>query len=196
MDLQPFKGNIIKLQFRVPYSGLGADKNDVALDDIKIRNVAANDIELASLENDLTNPCAPSSNIPLDAILQDGGFGAISQFPLAYQLNNGNTVWDTATGLNLNLSDTLNFKFSQPISYSTGVSHTLKIWTSLPNDANQLNDTIQIQFTPSSTAINQFPHILDFENATANSGPGNLNSSFWQMNANNQGAFFKISERL
>ncbi len=188
VDLSPFQGKIIRIHFRALRSGSG-DKADIAIDDLKIADIPALDVAAVRLDSPATAGCNVSSGQNIVLKIANLGAQSMSEIPVAYQLDGGATTRDTVQVSHLNYLDSATFVSANPLVFNTSVSHSFKIWTELPGDANSSNDTLTVQIGSQLPVISQFPYYFDFEDATVAtaSDNGNLNSTDWELNAVDNG---------
>lgn len=90
------------------------------------------------------------------------GISSLSQIPFAYQLNQNSIVFDTLK-TSTSSGQTRQFSFAIPINISNSAFQKIKIWSSLSNDNNKTNDTLELQQFKFIETISQFPFLDDFE---------------------------------
>lgn len=190
VSLAPFKGKVIKIRMRCVKSN-PTSLQDIAVDDLYIENSPATDVELGKINSPIPSPCQASTNVSVDIDVVMRGNQSPAAIPVAFQLNQGVIIRDTIFNTSgLALFDTVNFAFPSPLNYNNTVPNTVKVWTELPQDSDQGNDTMQV-FIPATIApIDQFPYLIDFESETAASlanPSGTFNSPEWTMNTANNG---------
>ncbi len=95
----------------------------------------------------ITSPASSSALGNSETIVVSvNNFGVLTQsnFPISYQIDNGQVVSETYTGsLAPNTSD--NYSFSTTADLSTLGLYTIKAFTSLPNDTDIFNDTSSME---------------------------------------------------
>ncbi len=94
--------------------------------------------------------------------IKNEGLSSISNIPVAYRLNNGSLVNETATAV-INPGDSLVYQFATPVTVPAG-NNNLQIYIAYPGDGNAFNDTLSINFSVSNAgtfAYGQFNE--DFE---------------------------------
>jgi len=169
--------NVEKIRFRgekgSSYTG------DMAIDDILIKEVLAND--LAAL-----NTTAPTAycGITLDTIrmtIVNVGTSAQSSYSATYSIDGG-TTWITPENITttLNPGDTLDYTFTTLADFSTPGTYDVLTAVILTGDGDNSNDTIAgnnpVNVVP---IISSFPYTQDFEGAQYWNA-GGINSS-WQL---------------
>lgn len=189
LSLEAYKGKILKIRFlgniHPNTQGLG----DIAIDDLEIVNAPPYDVELLDLHTPNLNACAGSSNLPVEIDVFNNGFTNLTSVPVAYQLDNAAIVRDTITPATFALGDTVNFTFTQNLTFNPNQAHTFKVWTDLSGDANRGTDTVTLNIPiMAGMAINSFPYFFNFENATVTpGGTGSLNTPQWTLNTGTAG---------
>ncbi len=197
INLEPFRGKIVKLRIM----GQGLDINqgvaDIAIDDIEIVAAPPSDVALFSLMSPDNEPCKGSTGLPVTIALANKGHEALPTIPVAYQLNNGTIVRDTIINTTAGLTDTLTFSFAQNLSFNPAVAHTFKVWSELSGDADLSSDTLVLNIPIlNDRFINIFPYFENFEqSAVSSNGIGNLNTTKWTGGSfdTTQPAWFVVS---
>jgi len=136
----------------------GGWADGMAVDDVEVRTVAAND---AALDAITVDAYVASGNVDITGDYSNQGSNAITSLDINYQIDNGAVVTDNLTGLNVPLLGTGSFTHSTPANLSTPGTYTLKVWTSNPSgnmDNNAGNDTMMTTISvlsqiPSKRAI-------------------------------------------
>jgi hypothetical protein len=118
---------------------LGSDQNtENDTVSVSVTHLFADDIGVA----EITSPVSGTylSNETVTVTIEN--FGALSQtnFDISYLLDNGEPVTETVSGP-IGGESTLVYSFTNPVDLSVIGYHALSVTTSLPGDANQLNDT-------------------------------------------------------
>ncbi|MDZ7846767.1 MAG: hypothetical protein U5L96_08335 [Owenweeksia sp.] len=156
VNLEPFKGQIIKMRFTAISLGNG-DKIDMAIDDIEIRKPLSRDLQLSQLLSPQAEPCAISNNVEVRLLLENLGLDSLGQIPLAYQLQNGPVIQDTFSTRQLGMADTAIFSFSQLLNIPSQNTKILKVWSELTGDLNADNDTITLTLPLMDRLLINFP---------------------------------------
>ena len=168
--------NVEKIRFRgekgSSYTG------DMAIDDILIKEVLAND--LAAL-----NTTVPTAycGITLDTIkmsIVNVGTSAQSSYSATYSIDGGAT-WITPENITITLNpgDTLNYTFTMLADFSIPGTYDILAAVILAGDGDGNNDTITGGSLNSTPVISSFPYTQDFE-GTQYWNAGGINSS-WQL---------------
>ncbi len=190
VSLEPFAGKIVKIRIVARNTGGNPYTSDVAIDNISL--IEAHPVDAIVLKNpglDFSS-CIGLGAIPIKVDIQNGGNDTLHSVPMAYQLDNGPIARDTLTTVNLALTDTSLFTFSQALSFSRAQSHQLKIWSELTGDADQSTDTIVLEIPIlNGAAIASFPYHLNFEAFTPknNQNSGSTNNAAWVLNKDRLG---------
>ncbi len=161
IDLTSYAGNIVKLRFRA-IVGAGF-RSDIAIDDIEINEPVTNDIFLSDIISPFPTGCSGSANEFVTVELSNVGALGQNSIPLAYRVNGGNIIRDTANFL-IPTGTSANHTFQQTVNMSTTGSYAFDIWTELANDGNLNNDSILGYTVASSSITNVFPDNNDFDN--------------------------------
>lgn len=189
IDLSQYAGNIVQLRFRgITGSGF---QSDIAIDDISIIEPIANDIRLDQVITPNISGCNGSATDFVTLKVKNLGSLTQNSIPLAYQLQGGVIVRDTAF-VSLAPGDSVNHTFQQTVNLSAPATYVFDFWVELSSDQQNLNDTILNYSVSSSSVISSFPDTTDFDNFTTGT-PGVFiegwnNSVFdqhdWYVNSN------------
>ncbi len=138
-------------------------------------------IEIKSPQAGHYPSCLAASALPVKILVQNTGTAGLTQLPVAFRLNSGNVFRDTLfTSLSSPASALLTFTDS--VTLQNGLN-SLKVWTEYPQDANALNDTLEIElFRYFSTGIT-LPYTQSFDSFTGCStawGCGTISCSLSQ----------------
>ncbi|WP_417589712.1 T9SS type A sorting domain-containing protein [Owenweeksia hongkongensis] len=184
INLGVYTGKIIKIRFVAISNASTFQRANIAIDDLKISENPAVDIEVNSIVTPTNLACLGTTNIPVEVQITNLSSDSLYKIPLAYQLDNNAVEYDTLFLTDAATGVSHNFTFSQLLTYTTSASHTLKVWSTVALDTTKSNDTVQMSLLDNNfEAITSFPHVLNFENSTyAGSGIGSLNSSNWILN--------------
>ena len=142
-NLTPYVGQNIKISFQAvnKYSfGYGSyDGDNVFIDDINLWQPAPVDIAMNSILLDYYHGKAGDST-DITVSFTNMGIDTLYSIPLAYQIDNGSVVYDTAIGVFIP-SATDTFTFANKYYYTDGL-HDLCVFANHPNDAVNSNDTV------------------------------------------------------
>lgn len=114
----------------------------------EIQNPYALDAEIKSLVSPNGIPMSQSL-MPVTCIIRNFGSDTLSSIPVGYIIDNGTPVYETWIGNPIGFQDTASFTFLNNFPVPVN-PFTLKVFTILPGDLNNINDTlIQLfQVTP------------------------------------------------
>jgi hypothetical protein len=160
VDLTAYSGSIVKLRFRAN-TGTGFN-SDIAIDDIEIFEPLANDISLNAIVSPNPSGCSGSSNEFITVELENNGVYLENEIPLAYRLNGGAIVRDTAK-FNISPGGVANHTFQQTINMSSVGNYSFDVWLELNGDLNLSNDSIFNYTVVSSSITDVFPDSTDFD---------------------------------
>lgn len=98
---------------------------------------------------------------PVRGVIINSGSVSITGFTAAFSIDNGAVTTETFSGLNIITTAAYSFNFTGAALFSSTGSHTIKVWTSMPNgsaDATPYNDTVKetvivLQFAPPKIAL-------------------------------------------
>jgi len=163
VDLTSYAGNIVQLRFR-GITGAGF-QSDIAIDDIEIIEPVAAELSLVNFVTPNASSCNGSSNEYVTVEVQNLGSRGQDTIPLAYQVNGGAIIRDTAF-FNLMPGTSFNHTFQTPFNMSTTGTYNLNTWLELVADGDNLNDSVNgYQVTTNSIQTN-FPDTVTFDNFT------------------------------
>jgi hypothetical protein len=150
-----------------------------AFDNIVVENAPSNNVELFSFISPQTN-CGLGAAEAVEVQLINRGSAAITNFPIAYEVNGGTPVSETFTG-SINPGDTMNYLFTSTVDLSITGTYAIKGYTSLLNDSDPTNDTVSYSVTniPITTT---FPYSEDFESGNGGWTTDGVNNS-WELGA-------------
>lgn len=197
VDLSPYKGKIINLRFAAIINPNTQHLGNIAIDDLEIKDAYQLDVSVNQIVSPNTDDlaCFGTSNIPVSINIANVGLDSLPNLAVAYQLDNAPVVYDTIDASDLKLGKDSIFTFSTLLNLNPSINHSFKVWTELQGDQNYSNDTLFIDIPILQySAINTFPHLLDFENSLASNGqPANLNSPHWTISSNDSSFFWEIN---
>ncbi len=161
VNLTAYAGNIVQLRFRA-IVGNGF-QSDIAIDDIEIIEPIAADLNLVNFVTPNASSCNGSSTEFVTVEIENLGSQAQDTIPLAYQVNGGTMIRDTAF-FNLMPGMSFNHTFQTPFNMSTAGTYDLNAWLELAADGQSSNDSvIGYQVTTNSIQTN-FPDTVTFDN--------------------------------
>lgn len=149
----------------------------VAIDDILIQEAPAADGGIVEIVRPFTN-CALTANDTVEVRIMNAGSGPLTNFPVAYSINNGTPVVDTFPGT-LNPGDSAYFVFDTTANLSATGDYTIVSYTSVTGDGNLLNDTLDSDFT-NVPVISALPYNEGFETGNGGWVASGINSSWDQ----------------
>lgn len=180
IDLTSYAGNIVQLRFR-GITGPGF-RSDIAIDDIEIKEPISDELSMVNFVTPNASSCNGSSNEFVTVEIENAGSTSQDTIPLAYQVNGGVMVRDTAF-FNLMPGMTFNHTFQTSFDMSTAGTYNLNAWLELATDGNNLNDSvIGYQVTTNSIQTN-FPDTITFDDFTVGTPGVFLNG--WSNNPQN-----------
>nr|MBK9651392.1 S8 family serine peptidase [Bacteroidota bacterium] len=107
--------------------------------------------------------CASSGNVAVTADIKNEGLSPITNFDVAYILDNGSPVVETFTGT-INPGAMATHTFTNLINISAPGAHSILAYVVLTNDGNGFNDTLAASVTMiNAPAAIGLPYIEDFE---------------------------------
>lgn len=185
LSLIPFRGKTIRVRFLSRKYTTGPEAF-MAVDDISIKvfTPSAEDIQMNAILSPIANNCTFSNSELLKVSFQNNGFDTLQSVPLAYQLDGGAIVRDTAIVVGLEPGDTASLNFANTLNLLSFGNHNLKVWAELSGDTIYSNDTLKLLIRHYPT-INSFPFVEDFESSTAAPNlfqDGTLNSPYFILN--------------
>jgi parallel beta-helix repeat protein len=127
----------------------------------------------------LTDPLSSCSHTATEAIkvwVKNFGTTVRNAVPLAYQINGGTVVRDTAK-ISISANDSALFVFTQTVNLAPAINYNFKIWTEYRGDSLPNNDTLAVQVATTS-ASNVLPYYTGFEGTAAGWYTSGQNSSF------------------
>lgn len=144
LDVSAYAGQS-NVQFAISYMDGNDTLMGAAIDNIKVFDPPANDIEMKSINpvpGGLTAYGVANANINLGGIIFNSGLSTINSFALKYQEGTGPVVTDNITGLNIAPFTGASFSAITPFTLpATLGDYNIKLWAELPGDTNPLNDS-------------------------------------------------------
>jgi hypothetical protein len=163
VNLSGYTGNIVQLRFRA-IVGTGY-RSDIAIDDISIEEPIPYDIALDELVNPSNQNCSGSANEFVTVKLSNKGARSLDTIPVAYQINSGAIVRDTAF-ITITSGGTANHTFQTPFNMSVAGTYTIDVWSELHNDGIVSNDSNLANMVMTSSLTTNFPDTTDFDTFT------------------------------
>ena len=181
--LQGYQGKSLQIKFRGV--NVSCCSGDIAIDQISLIDTVGIDLAIDSITSPVSS-CGLGSNATVTVSISNKGLSSISNFPIAYVLNNGTPVVETVTSTILP-GNSLSYSFTTTVNLQTVGNYSMTAYASIAGDGNLLNDTA------TSTIISGFAQLLDnnntfygndFEGATNNWVTYGTNNS-WEINTPN-----------
>ena len=180
VDLSAYDGDAIQVCFtgKIGPSGSGsAFQSDIALDEIKFRDPALDDIGVVEVLTPV-NACDLGSAESVSISIANYGVAGQFGFNVNYQVDGSPAVTEVFAD-SLRVGEIADYTFSTPLDLSLEGDYSLRSWTSLALDANLGNDTAAV---PVSHILNisVFPYVEGFEAGAPGWTSGGTNNS-WQI---------------
>jgi hypothetical protein len=142
---------------------------DIGADEFTLPNYG-----IVQLESPLSS-CSHTATETVKAWVKNFGQTPRSKIPVAYRINGGTIVRDTANIL-LNAGDSALFSFTQTANLASPINYNFELWTDYRGDSLRNNDTLQI-LVATTPANNVLPYYTGFEGTSAGWYTGGQNSS-------------------
>ena len=154
VSLAAYAGQVVKIAFYAA-DGNVDDSNDydIHLDDVRLRVLSPNDMEMAELIIPSGN-CGVPATFPVKVRVVNSGSLSISSLPLSYQVQ-GQTIVSQNFSISLAPAADTILEFSTPVALSTQGNFFISAWGNLPGDANSIDDSVLA--VPFSRAGESFP---------------------------------------
>ncbi len=120
--------------------------------------------------------CSHTATETVKAYVKNFGQTPRNKIPVAYRINGGSIVRDTANIL-LNAGDSALFTFAQTANLSSPINYNFELWSDYRGDSLRSNDTTRI-LVATTPANNILPYYTGFEGSAAGWYTGGQNSSF------------------
>jgi len=149
------------------YIAFQNNSNDMfilVLDDIRVRNVPADDISMVDVTVP-TSSCILSASENISVTVKNTGLNAISSIDISYSVNGGTPVTETLTGsLQPNLSVVYTFIQGADLSVA-GTQYDIQAFVTLSGDGDASNDTSSVYttFNVASTDVDASGYASSFE---------------------------------
>ena len=181
ISLEQFAGKIIRIRFTArKNTNVSQDKNDMAIDDIKVFEPSPVDVEMVNYVAPLNGFCSYSNAEVVKGKLQSLGCQTLTSIPIACRIQHTPTSGTPVT--NVIIRDTLSgsyplgkdssFTFVPTANLSAYGTYKLWIYSELANDTVNANDTVGAYTIVHNEPISSFPHILDFDGSGTTAGNG------------------------
>lgn len=147
LDLSAYSGQ----QVYIAFVNNSNDMYLLAIDNVFIGNVAADETELVSLD---FQKYIVAGNINIAGELKNNGSDTLTSIDLSYQVDGGSTVTDNLTGLSVAPGASYSFAHGTAANLTATGEHDLKFWVANPNgntDADNSNDTMSTKVYVVST---------------------------------------------
>ncbi len=181
VSLEQFSGRIIRIRFTARKNTATAqDKNDIAIDDIKVFEPTPVDVEMTNYVAPLNGFCGYSNAELVKGKLQSLGCQTLTSIPIACKIERttpGGVVMppvyirDTLDGSYPLGSDT-SFTFAPTANLSAYGTYKLWIYSEVDNDTVNSNDTVGPYFIEHRQPITAFPYIMTFDTPSTTPGTG------------------------
>lgn len=182
VSLEQFAGKIVRIRFiGRKNTATAQDKNDIAIDDIKIFEPVAVDLETAQYFQPENGYCSYSNAEPVIARFQSLGCVTQTALPVAFRVEytppSGSPVTntisrDTIFG-NFSLGIDSIFTFGPTADLSAFGTYNIYVYTELSGDLVTSNDTLGPFLIEHNAPFNNFPFHEDFDGPGTIPGEGN-----------------------
>ncbi len=163
IDLTAYAGNIIQLRFR-GITGNGF-QSDIAIDDIQIIEPPGDELNLVNFVTPNASSCNGSATEFVTVRIENLGSRTQDTIPLAYQVNRGTVIRDTAF-FNLMPGMSFNHTFQTSFDMSIWGTYNLNTWLELVGDVDNLNDSVKGYQVITNSIQANFPDTSTFDNFT------------------------------
>lgn len=106
--------------------------------------------------------CQNVSALPVSISYSNAGMNTAANIPVSYMLDSNVPVNETIPGP-VNAGAQVNYTFNTTADFSAIGNHTLKVWSSLPNDQNLFNDTVIIAVNTVASVLQTLPVSENFD---------------------------------
>ena len=165
------------VRFRFVFgSDISITGDGFAFDNFTIYEVPQEDGSVTVLNSPRSN-CGLTANERIAVRVNNRGLGTLTNIPLAYRINGGTIVRETWNNANIVAGAFGNYTFNNTADLSTPGLYTIEVWTEIPADPLQFNDTLVSQVFHNQF-ISSFPYFDGFEGPTSNWTSGGLQNSW------------------
>lgn len=137
------------------------DMLNAVLDNVNITELSQPDIELAEIITPQSS-CELGNEIIVVKV-RNLCSDILSDIPVSFKLDDGDVVEETIAG-EIQPGEYAVFQFETFGDFSAVGTHTLKVYTSMTNDNNLLNDTLEL--TVENRDASNIPYLCEFETAS------------------------------
>ncbi len=148
----------------------------VAFDEVRIYQLAPNDLELVSINTPIGNGCGFTATETVCISIKNNGTAATTSFPVKYQIGSNPPVQETAN-LVIAPGATATYCFTTKANLAAAGTYNLTVTTLIPGDGYSSDDAKTTTFTLLPT-IATFPYTEGFENGAGGWTSGGVNSSW------------------
>ncbi len=141
--------------------GINGVEEGFAFDNIKISESPLYDISVDSLTYPYDS-CSLSESENIRVKITNNGLNDVSHFSLFVSTDGGQNYIEQTVVDTLVFQESKIITVSQPLSFANPALYNVKIYASLANDQNHLNDTL-LKNVMHYPQINSYPYIEDFE---------------------------------
>jgi hypothetical protein len=106
--------------------------------------------------------CMNLNNVPVIATITNPGLASISNVPVGFSYDNGTPIVEMYNGA-IAPSATVTYTFTATINIGSVGIHTLKVWSDLPNDIGNFNDTTTSIINHNASVVVTPAYVEDFE---------------------------------
>lgn len=153
MTLEIPEDGIYSLAFALPNY-----QSQLYLDNIQIKD-PYDDMVAVSIDSPNLNAMLAKAGVTVKASFKNNSEKALVNVPVAFSVDGGTAVIETIP--NIEAGETLPYTFAGTADLSTPGTHGIKVWASLPNDGNPVNDA-KTMIVASYNAY-AFPYQTSFE---------------------------------
>jgi len=168
VSLNQFARSTVKIRFRAPKNGTGANQY-IAIDDIEIYQAPPTDLQAAGF----ISPSAGvgcnvlSSNQQIKIVVRNQGSATARNFTAGYIVNNGTPVTQLVSD-SVRAGDTIHVTFTTRANMAAFGTYNLTAFTSSPADTLRLNDTTRASLI--NSVVSTFPFAENFESGISGGG--------------------------
>lgn len=124
------------------------------------------DLSMKSLN---VKPVVAIGNVNIEGVLANLGTTAITSFDLNYTIDNGSTITQNITGVNIAACGTYNFNHSTPWNVASSGTYSLKVWISNVNggtDTDASNDEETMDVSVALHIVDRIPLVEELTSST------------------------------
>ena len=147
-----------------------ASNPDIGADEFNLPDYGI--VQLASPQSS----CSHTATEIVKVYVKNFGLTPRSKIPVAYRINGGTIVRDTAN-ISLNAGDSALFSFTQTVNLAAPINYNFELWSDYRGDSLRINDTLKT-LVATTPANNVLPYYTGFEGTAAGWYTGGQNSSF------------------